>query len=228
MDFQDKHFVVGIDLGTTNCAVSYVDLTSLSGSRDTSPDVSQVALQENSQDESPGGTVGEKKIRTFKVPQLTGSGEFSAISVLPSFLYIPGQYDVSDNALKHPWKTEDDRFVGTFARDHGSKLPSRLVSSAKSWLCHARADRESKILPWGAEGIDKVSPVTATALYLRHIKKAWNHGKKDEDLFLENQFVVITVPASFDEAAREFTLKAAREAGLGTNVTLLEEPLAAF
>jgi molecular chaperone DnaK (HSP70) len=228
LDFQDKHFVVGIDLGTTNCAVSYVDLTSLSGSQDASPDISQDGLQADSQDGSLGGTVGEKTIRTFKVPQLTGSGEFSAISVLPSFLYIPGQYDVSDNALKHPWKTEDDRFVGTFARDHGSKLPSRLVSSAKSWLCHARADREAKILPWGAEGVDKVSPVTATALYLRHIKKAWNHSKKDEDLFLENQFVVITVPASFDEAAREFTLKAAKEAGLGTNVTLLEEPLAAF
>ncbi|ACN16052.1 DnaK3 [Desulforapulum autotrophicum HRM2] len=204
MDFQDKHFVVGIDLGTTNCAVSYVDLTALDGDG------------------------GKNPIKTFNVPQLTGSGEFSAISVLPSFLYIPGEYDVSENALKHPWKTEDDRFVGTFARDHGSMVPARLVSSAKSWLCHARADREAKILPWGAEGVDKVSPVTATALYLRHIKKAWNHGKKDEDLFLENQFVVITVPASFDEAAREFTLKAAREAGFGTSVTLLEEPLAAF
>ncbi len=204
MDFQDKHFVVGIDLGTTNCAVSYVDLTALDAGAD------------------------KKSIKTFNVPQLTGSGEFSAIPVLPSFLYIPGEYDVSENALKHPWKTEDDRFVGTFARDHGAMVPSRLVSSAKSWLCHARADREAKILPWGAEGVDKVSPVTATALYLRHIKKAWNHGKKDEDLFLENQFVVITVPASFDEAAREFTLKAAREAGFGTSVTLLEEPLAAF
>lgn len=204
MDFQDKHFVVGIDLGTTNCAVSYVDLTALDGDG------------------------GKNPIKTFNVPQLTGSGEFSAISVLPSFLYIPGEYDVSENALKHPWKTEDDRFVGTFARDHGAMVPARLVSSAKSWLCHARADREAKILPWGAEGVDKVSPVTATALYLRHIKKAWNHGKKDEDLFLENQFVVITAPASFDEAAREFTLKAAREAGFGTSVTLLEEPLAAF
>lgn len=204
MDFQDKHFVVGIDLGTTNCAVSYVDLTALDGDG------------------------GKNPIKTFNVPQLTGSGEFSAISVLPSFLYIPGEYDVSENALKHPWKTEDDRFVGTFARDHGAMVPSRLVSSAKSWLCHARADREAKILPWGAEKVDKVSPVTATALYLRHIKKAWNHGKKDEDLFLENQFVVITVPASFDEAARDFTLKAARDAGFGTSVTLLEEPLAAF
>jgi len=147
---------------------------------------------------------------------------------LPSFLYIPGEYDVSGAALKHPWKTEDDRFVGIFARDHGSKVPSRLVSSAKSWLCHARADREAKILPWGSEGVEKVSPVEATSLYLRHIKKAWNHNKQDEDLFLENQFVVITVPASFDEAAREFTLKAAKDAGLGSNITLLEEPLAAF
>ena len=159
MDFQDKHFVVGIDLGTTNSAVSYVDLTSLND-------------------------LGAKNpIKIFNVPQLTGGGEFSSISVLPSFLYIPGGYDVSDAALKHPWKTEDDRFVGSFARDHGSMLPSRLVSSAKSWLCHARADREAKILPWGAEGVDKVSPVTATALYLRHIRKAWNHTAKRMRIF---------------------------------------------
>ncbi|MCP4115650.1 MAG: hsp70 family protein [Desulfobacteraceae bacterium] len=204
MDFQDKHFVVGIDLGTTNCAVSYVDLTTMNDQGGKSP------------------------IKTFNVPQLTGAGEFSGSPVLPSFLYIPGEYDVSGTALKHPWKTEDDRFVGAFARDHGSKVPARLVSSAKSWLCHARADREAKILPWGAEGVEKVSPVAATSLYLRHIRKAWNHNKRDEDLFLENQFVVITVPASFDEAAREFTLKAAKNAGLGANVTLLEEPLAAF
>lgn len=204
MDFQDKRYVVGIDLGTTNSAVSYVDLTQLEVKNRT------------------------RAIKIFKIPQLTSAGEFSAVSVLPSFLYIPGEYDISRESIKHPWKRERDLFAGLFAREHGSLVPSRLVSSAKSWLCHARADRQAKILPWGSENVEKISPVAATAEYLRHIRKAWNHSVKDEDDFLENQYVVITVPASFDEAAREFTLEAAREAGFGQQLTLLEEPLAAF
>jgi len=208
VDFQDKRYVVGIDLGTTNSAVSYADLTHI----DT---------------KNAGAGIGNE-IKVFKVPQLTGPGEFSLAPVLPSFLYIPGAYDVSKAALKHPWKKENDLFAGVFAREHGAQVPSRLVSSAKSWLCHSRADREAPILPWGSQNVDKISPVQATSEYLRHIRKAWNHFIKDEDLFLENQFTVITVPASFDEAAREYTLKAAREAGFSKNVTLLEEPLAAF
>ena len=195
---------MGIDLGTTNSAVSYVDLATLSSKEKNRP------------------------IKIFKIPQLTGAGEFTPVSVLPSFLYIPGEYDISRDVLKHPWKREKDRFAGVFAREHGALVPSRLVSSAKSWLCHARADRQAKILPWGARGVEKISPVETTAEFLRHIKKAWNHFVRDEDLFLENQFVVITVPASFDEAAREFTLEAARTAGLGKDAILLEEPLAAF
>ena len=208
MDFQDKRYVVGIDLGTTNSAVSYADLTHI----DT---------------KNAGAGIGNE-IKVFKVPQLTGPGEFSLVSVLPSFLYIPGTYDVAGDALTHPWKKENDLFAGVFAREHGAQVPSRLVSSAKSWLCHSRADREAPILPWGSQNVDKISPVKATSEYLRHIRKAWNHFIKDEDLFLENQFTVITVPASFDEAAREYTLKAAREAGFTKNITLLEEPLAAF
>ena len=201
MDFQDKRYVIGIDLGTTNCAVSCVDL-----SRDNKKD----------------------SVRLFSVPQLTGEGEFTAVDVLPSFLYIPGEYDISKEAIQHPWRKEKDRFAGVFARDHGARIPARLVSSAKSWLCHAGADREARILPFGSQIEDKVSPVQATAEYLKHVKKAWNHRVKDEDLFLENQFVVITVPASFDETARDLTLKGAAAAGLAGNVTLLEEPLAAF
>jgi len=204
LDFQDKRYVVGIDLGTTNSAVSYVDLTQLEGKNRT------------------------RAIKIFKIPQLTSAGEFSSVSVLPSFLYIPGEYDISRESINHPWEREKDLFAGLFAREHGALVPSRLISSAKSWLCHARADRQAKILPWGSDNVDKISPVTATAEYLRHIRKAWNHSVKDEDDFLENQYVVITVPASFDEAAREFTLEAAREAGFGQQLTLLEEPLAAF
>ncbi len=203
MDLSDKRYIVGIDLGTTNSAVSYVDL--------------------NADDSR------KNRIRLFKIPQLTGAGEFSRLPVLPSFLYIPGEYDISETAITIPWDTEDDNFAGVFARDHGAKVPARLVSSAKSWLCHSRANRRSRILPWGAGAeISKVSPVEATASYLRHIRRAWNHARGDDaELYLENQSVTITVPASFDEVARDLTLEAATLAGLN-NVTLLEEPLAAF
>ncbi len=201
MKFTDQRFIVGIDLGTTNSAVSYVDLSSEAA----------------------------KKIRLFQVPQLTGVGEFAGLPVLPSFLYIPGEYDISADAVSIPWQREEDHFVGAFARDHGAKVPARLVSSAKSWLCHSRVDRRARILPWGSgEEVRKVSPVQATAAYLSHVRRAWNSTRgEDADLYLENQAVIITVPASFDEVARDLTLEAAGMAGLG-NVTLLEEPLAAF
>jgi molecular chaperone DnaK (HSP70) len=212
LDFQDKQYVIGIDLGTTNSAVSYVDLSALKDAG------------------SKGKKPFEKKnlVKVFNIPQLTGHGEFTKNSVLPSFLYIPGKYDISEQVLKHPWKKRQDLFAGSFARDHGSKIPSRLVSSAKSWLCNPRADRRAKILPWGSEGFERVSPVTATSEYLLHIKNAWNHFVKDEDKFLENQFVVITVPASFNEAARDLTMEAVEKAGFAPSVVLLEEPLAAF
>lgn len=212
VDYQDTQFVIGIDLGTTNSAVSYADVTALK----------QVVAQ--------GREIPDKDsvIKVFNIPQLTGHGELTRIPVLPSFLYIPGEYDISKDVLKHPWKKRADLFAGSFARDHGAKIPARLVSSAKSWLCNPQADRKSKILPWGSEGVEKVSPVSATAEYLLHIKSAWNHSVKDEDKFLENQFVVITVPASFNEEARDLTLEAVRLAGFGHSVTLLEEPLAAF
>ncbi len=201
MNLGDKNYIIGIDLGTTNCAVSYTDLR----------------------------TEGEKQIRLFKVPQLTGAGEWTARTVLPSFLYIPGDYDIAKDAISVPWKTENDNFAGVFARDQGAKVPARLVSSAKSWLCHSNVDRRARILPWGSgEEVFKVSPVSATAAYLKHIRNAWNSSRDDdEDLYLENQAVIITVPASFDEVARDLTLEAAAMAGI-PNVTLLEEPLAAF
>jgi molecular chaperone DnaK (HSP70) len=203
LDLHDKRYIIGIDLGTTNSAVSYVDL----------------------EGEGKKGS----RIHIFRVPQLTGSGEFSTLPVLPSFLYIPGEYDIAREAITIPWKNPDDNFVGAFAREHGSRVPARLVSSAKSWLCHANADRRAKMLPRGSgEEVPKVSPVQTTAYYLDHIKKAWNNTKGDEaDLYLENQAVTLTVPASFDEVARDLTLEAAAMAGL-ENVTLLEEPLAAF
>lgn len=201
-------FLVGIDLGTTNSAVSFVDVRKAADG---------------------SGRKKNPPIEIFTIPQLTGLGEFNRLPVLPSFLYLPGEYEVDLKILAHPWPTSEDQFVGALARDQGAKVPSRLVSSAKSWLCHANVDRNRPILPWGApEEVVKVSPVQASAAYLAHIKRAWNHVHGDEEeLFLENQTVILTVPASFDEVARELTLSAAKLAGY-KHVTLIEEPLAAF
>jgi molecular chaperone DnaK (HSP70) len=205
---SDSHFVVGIDLGTTNNSVAYVEL----------------GTAEN----------GKPAIQKFPVRQLTGPGEFAPYPVLPSFLYIPGEYDIADQDMAAPWtidqRSRDDRnFVGVFARDHGAKVPARLVSSAKSWLCNKTVDTQARILPWGAgDEVTKVSPVHASAAYLKHIRKAWNvFMGDDEEGHLENQMVVLTIPASFDEVARDLTLEAARMANL-PDVILLEEPLAAF
>ncbi len=201
MELHDQRYIVGIDLGTTNSAVAYVDLLAEDQPRQT---------------------------KIFPIPQLTGPGEINGLPVLPSFLYIPGDYDIAKSAVVMPWQRPADHFAGTLARDHGATVPARLVASAKSWMCHSNADRRAKILPWGAgDEVAKVSPVQAAAAYLEHIRMAWNRAHADEDEALERQVVIVTVPASFDEVARELTLEAATAAGLA-NVILLEEPLAAF
>jgi len=198
-------YIIGIDLGTTNSAVTYID----------------IALNENR---------SRPVIEHFEIPQLTGSGEISNAKVLPSFLYLPGAHEFPDNALALPWnKANKNDFVGILAREQGPKSPNRMISSAKSWLCHEKVDRHAPILPWGAdETAKKRSPIAVTSAYLKHIKDAWNHHvQEDESAWLENQSVVITVPASFDEVARDLTVEAAAAAGI-PNITLLEEPLAAF
>ncbi|MFO7963541.1 MAG: Hsp70 family protein [Desulfobacterales bacterium] len=202
MDFNDKRYIVGIDLGTTNSAVSFVDLA-------------------NAEE-------GREKVEIFHIPQLTGKSEIGRLNVLPSFYYIPGTYDIAEAAIRLPWPTRSNNFAGLYAREQGANVPSRLVSSAKSWLCHRGVDRKARILPWGADDdVKKVSPVEAGAAYLEHIRKAWNSYQEDEDGFLENQEVIITVPASFDEVARDLTVESAKLAGI-PEFTLLEEPLAAF
>ncbi len=199
-------YAVGIDLGTTNSAVAYVDL------ENTPPPP-----------EPP-------RIRVFNIPQLVTAGEVGRRSLLPSFLYLPGKYDLPQGAAALPWDPQRPYIVGEFAREQGALVPGRLVSSAKSWLCHGSVDREAPILPWGAgDDVPKVSPVEASARYLQHIREAWNHGmaRGRDECLLEEQLVVLTVPASFDEVARELTVEAASKAGL-RRVILLEEPLAAF
>jgi len=197
-------FVVGVDLGTTNSAVAYVDLLNESGARG--------------------------KIHIFDVPQLTAPGEIHQRPVLPSFLYLPGSHELPPGSTALPWKPEREVAVGEFAREQGAAVPGRLVSSAKSWLAHGGVDRTAPILPWGKGETDaKVSPVDASARYLQHIRESWNDAmaRQNREWALEEQLVVLTVPASFDEVARELTVQAAHAAGI-PRLVLLEEPLAAF
>ena len=174
----DARFVVGIDLGTTNSALAFADLSAGS-------------------------------VEAFAIPQEVNPGEIRAEALLPSFLYLL-----------------PERLVGELARKRGVESAGRLVASAKSWLSHAGVDRTEAILPIAApEGVERISPVAASAEYLRHLRTAWDQAHPEAPL--ASQEVIVTVPASFDEVARQLTLRAAAEAGLG-EPTLLEEPQAAF
>jgi molecular chaperone DnaK (HSP70) len=197
-----SRFVVGIDLGTTNSALAYMD--------------------------TGGGE--ESALGTMAIPQIVHPGTVEDRTLLPSFLYLPGPNELPAGSLRLPWDASRDHAVGEFARNHGSQVPTRLVASAKSWLCHAGVDRRAAILPWRApEGGRKVSPLQVSTFYLKHLCEAWNHtiAKDVPANRLEQQDLILTVPASFDAAARELTVEAARATGL-EQVTLLEEPQAAF
>ena len=193
-----SRYVVGIDLGTTNCAVGYVD---------TAADAWQV--------------------HTFAVPQVVAPSVVEARETLPSFHYQQAQSEFSAGALRLPWNAEEpDYAVGVFARDQGSIVPGRLIASAKSWLCHSGVDRLAELLPWhGAADVVRLSPVHVSARYLAHIRAAWNARFPGDRL--ETQDVVLTLPASFDEVSRELTIKAAARANL-PSVVLIEEPQAAI
>ncbi len=169
-------------------------------------------------------------VRPFEVTQLVAAGESAPRAMLPSFLYLPGQHELPAGASALPWRGDSDRIVGEFARIQGARIPGHLVSSAKSWLCHPGVDREAAILPWGSPAeARKVSPVEASSDYIAHIRDAWNDkfARDDEAHRLERQEVILTVPASFDEAARELTIEASKRAGIAQPI-LLEEPQAAF
>ena len=198
---MSSRFVVGIDLGTTNSALAYVDT----------------------------GAKGGTAVTPFPIPQVVAQGAVEERPLLPSFLYLPGAGEQPAGALRLPWDANRDFCVGDFARAFGSQVPTRLVASAKSWLSQP-GDRKAAILPHKAPDTGrKVSPLDATVRYLKHIAEAWNFAMAQELAAnrLEVQDIVLTVPASFDAAARELTVEAARAAGF-ENITLLEEPQAAF
>src|SRR5207248_1249920 len=146
----------------------------------------------------------------FEGRQLVAPGEAGARPTLPSFLYLAGAHELPAGSLDPPWAAGRAWCVGLFAREQGARVPARLVASSKSWLCHAAVDRTAAILPWGAgDEVPKVSPVEASARTLTHLREAWDASFPAP---LAEQDVVLTVPASFDEVARELTLAAARAA----------------
>jgi hypothetical protein len=192
-----ERYIVGIDLGTTNSALAY----------------SEATAEENG------------RIDVLRVPQLVNANEVAERTLLPSFLYIPGEFDFPKGSLALPWEQLPSFVIGELARKRGAESPSRLVASAKSWLSYAAVDRTSPILPWQApDEVPRLSPLDVSAQFLQYLRTAWDSSHPEP---LSDQEVLVTVPASFDEAARELTMSAARQAGF-QKVTLLEEPQAAF
>ena len=197
---SEPRFSIGIDLGTTHCALSYVDIGACDGEQ-----VTQHVLP---------------------IPQLTAPGSVESIGLLPSFIYLPHASELAAGDLSLPWTAEQDYAVGEMARSRGAATPIRLVSSAKSWLCHAGVDRRAAILPNDAPPeVARLSPLDASLRYLAHLRAAWDQAQPTAP-FAEQE-IVVTIPASFDPAARELTAEAARAAGC-ERMILLEEPQAAL
>src|SRR6266568_3172947 len=195
---EASRFVVGIDLGTTNSAVGYIDTAE-----------------------------ARWQIHTLAIPQVVAPGAVEVRETLPSFHYEAAAGELSKGALRLPWDTAELRStVGVFARDYGASVPGRLIASVKSWLCHSGVDRTAAILPWhGTSDVERLSPVAVSSRYLAHIAAAWHTRFPEQPL--HSQEVTLTVPASFDAVARQMTVAAAQQAGL-QHLVLLEEPQAAL
>jgi hypothetical protein len=196
-------YIIGIDLGTTNSALARCDAA---------------AAEQKGQ------------IEVHSIPQLVNANEVAERTLLPSFLYIPGEFDFPKGSLALPWEPEPKLVIGELARKRGAESPNRLVASAKSWLSYAAVDRTAPILPWQApEEVPKLSPLEASSNFLQYLRTVWDSGEAGAQgqFALAEQDVLLTVPASFDEEARELTRRAAEQAGYD-HVTLLEEPQAAF
>lgn len=230
-----KHrYVVGIDLGTTNCALAWAETARADGAVPVREPGKRRrgatgAAQSAPVAEAPAAET-EAAIHIQDIPQLVNAGETDRRALLPSFLYVPGPVDFPKGSTALPWNRAPEFVVGELARKRGAENPGRVVSSAKSWLSYGGANRTEPILPWGApDEVKHISPVEASTEYLRHLAAAFAQevAEGEHAVALAEQEVLLTVPASFDESARQLTLQAAHAAGL-ENVTLLEEPQAAF
>ena len=197
---MDPRFSLGIDLGTSNSAMAVTDLET-------------------------------DRTEVLPITQILAVNQVGEKPTLPSALYLPHPEEFPAGAFPLPWNSAGERqIVGQFARDHGALVPDRLVTSAKSWLSNPHIDPKQRTLPWGADNAEeKLSPFECSCRYLQHLKDAFLyavHARGSQWDIADGQ-VVVTVPASFDEVARNLTAEAAEEAGFGS-VTLLEEPQAAF
>ena len=194
----NSEYAVGIDLGTTHCALAFAP-----SDGDSSPEMMQI-------------------------PQVVQPGQIAAEELLPSFVYLPSGHEVSPGALALPWSQDMSFAVGRYARTQGAKVPDRMVASAKSWLCHDGVDRTSAILPMGAaDDVPKLSPLRASRHYLEHLVRTWQHAQPNTKP-LKAQQVVLTVPASFDAVARDLTVQAAQAAGLDRPILLEEPQAALY
>jgi len=194
---QQSKFSIGIDLGTTHSVLAFVDTES-----------------------------EHQQVTVMDIAQMTAPGTVETDQQLGSFLYQPHEHEMSEASRRLPWSESPSALVGAIARNLGAKTPIRLIASAKSWLCHGGVNRRDAFLPQGSpEDVAKLSPLRATELYLEHIKQAWEH--QNPSYPISQQDVTITVPASFDPAARDLTAEAARNVGF-EHLTLLEEPQAAL
>ncbi|MGN6547151.1 MAG: Hsp70 family protein [Aureliella sp.] len=194
-EVTQSRFIVGIDLGTTNSAVAFVDTEAAS-----------------------------PQVRPFPIEQWVDFASRDQREVLPSFHYEPTSEEAAALSALAGRKTE--YVVGTLARESGARSPGRQIASAKSWLCHDGVDRQSPLLPWHSDpDVTKLSPVEASARVLAHIRRVWDQAHRQHPL--AEQDVVLTLPASFDEVARQLTIQAAKSAGL-PRILLIEEPQAAF
>lgn len=190
--------IVGIDLGTTNSAIAWC-----SAADGAEPEL-------------------------FAIPQLIGEGEVGTRDGLASAIYLAGESDVPAGVLALPWQADSREAVGEYGRRLGARRAGRLVASAKSWLSHPGVDRRQPLLPWGSDEVARVSPVDASARILKHLAAAWEQcPERSPAAALAEQDLILTVPASFDEVARELTVEAAAAAGLH-RLRLLEEPQAAL
>jgi hypothetical protein len=199
LPLDDSPYVVGIDLGTTNSALA----------------------------QGPGDPEDAGRVEVRPLAQLVSAGEVAESPLLPSFAYLPSDLDFPAGSTALPWDPSPSPIVGELARRRGAEVPTRVIASAKSWLSYAAVNRGAPILPWQApEDVPKLSPVDVSAAFLSHMRHAWDHAAPP-GVSLAEQDVVLTVPASFDEEARELTRRAAADAGL-ERLTLLEEPQAAF
>lgn len=190
-------YSIGIDLGTTNSVLAYARLD---------------------QD--------QPKIEILSIPQVIAPGQVESRQQLPSFLFLCDADEAQQKALEVPGWLSEAGVVGSYARSASAEQPERTVASAKSWLCNTHVDRQSNILPWDSgDDVLKISPVNASTAYLKHLIATWSEQFPDAPI--DAQQVVLTVPASFDMAARELTRQAALQAGFPSDFILLEEPQAA-